>query len=213
MVMDSSKRFSQQSHHQRLQSIQNRLNELEKVKKAEETELVSNHGVSRLISSKTLWVSIDGQNQSGALGKHSGKALLRSLSDADSKQNLVLLMDSAGAHLKEPLHGLKAVNRLLERLWELKSQKLKIIAIIPCFAYGGTALSLCTTSDQIILGPQAQISLLGPGLFKNSDDLDNLFTSTKLQQKPKGIDYKTTRVSKDSVADYLSAMAFSIESL
>ncbi len=189
--------FSDLSHKARILAIKKNLAKKAVLGDEIAFELSFGEEITSLSYLNILWTSLDGKERAGALGQKVGDSLLKSLENTESKTHLILMMDSAGADLKEPLYGLQAVNNLLERLWALKSAGCKITGVIPRFAYGGTALTLCTVVDELVLGLNADLGLLGANLFGNPPEPINLETCGQ---------FKLIRVAGDSVEDYLKVI-------
>ncbi len=117
------------------------------------------------LENRQLWLSCNGSPAAGAIGAKQGndlcRALQRALALTDRFDAMTIIIDSAGAHLQEPMEGLKAVNNILETLWEIRRTGKRIRAIIPNRCYGGASVFICTVADEIILGPKARLGLIG----------------------------------------------------
>ena len=69
---------------------------------------------------------------------------------------------SAGADTTEPLLSLFYINRVLESLWQVHRQGIRIEAMIDSGCYGGTSIIIAACADDILLGPTTVMTLLGP---------------------------------------------------
>ncbi len=111
-----------------------------------------------------LWLSYQVLEHAGALGAAQIHCLLQALDalekQASNPKPWVWLMDSAGAHLQEPVTSLHGINTLIERLIPYRRQP--VLFVIPQGLFGGAAVLATTCSQHILLAPQASISLLGP---------------------------------------------------
>ncbi|HEY9687660.1 MAG TPA: hypothetical protein V6C52_11855 [Coleofasciculaceae cyanobacterium] len=99
----------------------------------------------------------------GAVGQAQGEALLTALNALQSLgiRTLELRINSSGAHFKDPMEGLWHLNAFLEALWAFHARGIRIITRCDGWLYGGMAMALTAVSDEIMLGPQAHIGLLG----------------------------------------------------
>lgn len=99
----------------------------------------------------------------GAIGKAQGEAWLKALVSIQDEplQCLQIHVNSAGAHFKEPLEGLFYLNSILEVLWQVRFRGIAIRVVSTGWLYGGMAMALTTVANEIILGTETTMGLLG----------------------------------------------------
>ncbi len=99
----------------------------------------------------------------GAIGRRQGESLLQALAaiEATECHTLLVAANSAGAHFGEPMQGLDAIDRIIGKLWALKTRGARLVFYSDGWLYGGMALTAAACADEIVLGPRARMGLFG----------------------------------------------------
>lgn len=185
--------FSRQNYEERLKTLL-----------APEPQNVLTHNTTCILAlkGKALWLSFNGSPAAGALGKHQGQQLCQALQQAKNLakgfETLNVIMDSSGAHLKEPLEGLQVVNEILEMLWCIRKMGKRIQVIIPNRCYGGASILIGTAAHKIILGANARLGLIGSRITGSPDLTPNTQTVSRIPH--------LRRVTGSSAENYLSGL-------
>ena len=124
---------------------------------------------------KDIWLTLDNHcEKSGAITAALGQSLLAALNavgESHQKNPAQILRLgiplSAGADFDTPLESLFYINAILEALWQLHTQQLRIEVLIDTACHGGAAILTAACADDILIGDQTRISLFGPRVLSS----------------------------------------------
>ena len=124
-----------------------------------------------------IWLMIVGDEQAGAITPQLAAALLTALTAIEQSHSSnpagtlrISIGNSAGADINNPAESLENINAILESLWKLHAQQLRVHVTVDEGCYGGAAILLATCADEIMLGDQSQVALFGPRVLSALDN-------------------------------------------
>ena len=116
----------------------------------------------------TVTLTYQSVEAAGAIGKAQGESWINALTTLQSIdfQMLRFVLNSSGAHFKEPMEGLYYLNAVAEKLWAFRRQGIHLQVYCPDWLYGGMAMVLASAAHEITLESHAQMGLFGSKILK-----------------------------------------------
>ncbi len=128
---------------------------------------------SAFVEGDTGYLVFTSQAAAGAIGKAQGEALRDALTSLKQKKlrQLVLWINSSGAHFEEPMQGLAYLNVFLEALWKFRAKGVRIRVVCDGWLYGGMAMMLAAAAHEIVLSESASMGLFGGKVLQGQVEL------------------------------------------